>query len=111
VLVALVCAVALTGAAALAADANANGSNSKTFVLPAHTTRTFQVRYPFALRFGGATYSCRVRVSGLGKRFVKILRRGSALGGTVCRVKLRNNAALPGLDTTAKVKVIATTNL
>ena len=112
-LVALGCAAALMGPAALvgAADAKSRGSNSKTFVLPAHTTKTFQVRYPFALRFSGATYSCRATVSGLGKRFVKILRRGSALGGTVCRVKARNNAALPSLDTTAKVKVTATTNL
>src|SRR5437763_11058737 len=111
-LVALICAVALTGAAALvgAADAKAQGSNSKTFVLPAHTTKTIQVRYPFALQFKGVTYSCRATVSGLGKRFVKILSRGSALGGTVCRVKARNNAALPSLDTTAKVNVIATTN-
>ena len=112
-LVALVCAAALAGPAALAgaADAKAQGSNSKTFVLPAHTTKTFQVGYPFALRFGGVTYSCKVTVSGLGKRFVKILSRGSALGGTVCRVKARNNAALPSIDTTAKVKVTATTNL
>jgi hypothetical protein len=50
-------------------------------------------------------------VSGLGKRFVKILSRGSALGGSVCRVKARNTAALPSLDTTAKVRVTATTIL
>ena len=111
VVAALVCAAALMVALVGAADAKAQGSNSKTFLLPANTTKTFQVRYPFALRFSGATYSCRATVSGLGKRFVKILSRGSALGGTVCRVKARNNAMLPSLDTTAKVKVIATTNL
>ena len=84
-------------------------STSKTFTLPARTTRTFNVRYPFALKFKGAKYSCTARVSGLGKRFVKILSRGSALGGSVCRVKARNTAKLPSLDTTAKVRVTATT--
>jgi len=110
--VALVCAAALTAPAALlGAAAKTQKSNSKTFILPAHTTKTFQVEYHFALEFKGATYSCRATVSGLGKRFVKILSRGSALGGTVCRVKARNNAMLPSLDTTAKVKVTATTTL
>jgi hypothetical protein len=112
-LVALVSAVALTGPAALAGavDAKTLGSNTKTFLLSAHSTKTFEVRYPFALRFKGAKYSCSARVSGLGKTFVKILSRGSALGGTMCRVKARNNAMLPSLDTTANVKVIATTTL
>ena len=109
VVAALVCAAALMVALVGAADAKAQGSNSKTFLLPANTTKTFQVRYPFALQFKGVTYSCRATVSGLGKRFVKILSRGSALGGTVCRVKARNNAALPSLDTTAKVTVTAIT--
>jgi hypothetical protein len=62
-------------------------------------------------RFKGARYSCRATASGLGKTYVKILSRGSALGGTVCRVKARNNAMLPSLDTTANVKVTATTTL
>jgi hypothetical protein len=111
--VALVCAATLTGPAALlgVAAAKTPKSNSKTFILPAHTTKTFQVRYPSALKFGGATYSCRATVSGLGKRFVKILSRGSALGGSVCRVKARNSAQLPSLDTTANIKVTATTTL
>jgi hypothetical protein len=108
----LVCAAALTGPAALLdAAAKTPKSNSKTFILPAHTTKTFQVGYPFALKFKGAKYSCRATVSGLGKGYVKILSRGSAVGGTVCRVQARNNAMLPSLDTTANVKVIATTTL
>jgi hypothetical protein len=84
-------------------------SNTKTVILPAHTTKTIDVRYPFALKFAAAQYSCRATVFGLGKRFVKILSRGSALGGTVCRVRARNTAALPSLDTTARVRVTATT--
>jgi hypothetical protein len=110
----LACATALTGAPAALSSASAAThriSNTKTFTLPAHTTKTFTVRYPFALKFAGAKYSCTARVSGLGKRFVKILSRGSALGGTVCRVTARNNAKLPSLDTTAKVRVRATTTL
>jgi hypothetical protein len=108
----LVCGAALTGPAVLlAAAAKTPKSNSKAFILPAHTTKTFQVGYPFALEFKRAKYSCRSTVSGLGKGYVKILSRGSAVGGTVCRVKARNNAMLPSLDTTAKVKVIATTTV
>jgi hypothetical protein len=107
----LACAGALTGPGTLldSAAAKTPKSNNKTFILPAHTTKTFQVRYPSALQFKGAKYSCSATVSGLGKRYVKILSRGSALGGTVCRVNARNNAALPSLDTTANVKVTATT--
>jgi hypothetical protein len=109
--VAFVCAAALTGPASLlgAPAFKTPKSNSKTFILAAHTTKTFQVRYPFALKFRGAMYSCRATVSGLGKSYVKILSRGSAISGTVCRVKARNNAMLPSLDTTANVNVIATT--
>ena len=110
-LVALVCAAALAGPAALigAAAAKTRKSNSKTFILPASAIRTFNVSYPFALKYKGAKYSCSAKVTGLGKRNVKILSRGSALGGSVCRVKARNNAKLPSLDTTAKVTVTATT--
>jgi hypothetical protein len=112
-LVPLVCAAALTGPAALLGGAAAKTpkSNSKTFILPAHTTKTFQVGYPLALKLKGARYTCRATLSGLGKGYVKILSRGSALSGTVCRVKARNNAMLPSLDTTANVKVIATTTV
>jgi hypothetical protein len=109
----LVCGAAFTGPAVLlaAAAAKTPKSNSKAFILPAHTTKTFQVGYPLALEFKRAKYSCRSTVSGLGKGYVKILSRGSAVGGTVCRVKARNNAMLPSLDTTANVNVIATTTL
>ncbi len=84
-------------------------SRSKTFVLPAGRTKSFDVRYPSALKYKRARYYCQAVVSGPGKRYVKILSRGSALGGTVCRVRARNTAKLPSLDTTAKIKVIAAT--
>jgi hypothetical protein len=110
----LACAAVLTGGLAGLSSASAATpriSNVKTFTLAAHTTRTFTVRFPFALRFGGAKYRCSARVFGLGRRFVTILSRGSALGGTVCRVRARNNAMLPSLDTTARIRVRATTTL
>lgn len=82
---------------------------SKTFVLPANTTRSFDLGYPSALKYKRASYHCQALVSGPGKRHVKILSRGSARGGTVCRVRARNSAKLPSLDTTAKIKVSAAT--
>jgi hypothetical protein len=107
---ALACAIALTGtSAALAGTFAIRKSNRKTFILPASTTRTFNVGYPVALKYKNAKYSCTATVSGLGKKNVKILSRRSALGGTVCRVKARNTAKLPSLDTTANVRVTATT--
>jgi hypothetical protein len=107
---ALACAIALTGtSAALAGTSATRKSNRKTFILPASTTKTFNVGYPVALKYKNAKYSCTATVSGLGKKNVKILSRRSALGGTVCRVKARNTAKLPSLDTTANVRVTATT--
>ena len=107
----LVCATALTAAAApgSAFAASVRKSTTKTFTLPAATTRTFDVGYPSALKFAGASYSCTAKVLGLGAHFVTILSRGSALGGTVCRVKARNRAQLPSLDTTARIRVSAST--
>jgi hypothetical protein len=96
---------AFTGASA----AKTRHSASKTVTLPAKSTKTIDVRYPQALKFKNARYSCAFKVTGLGRKNVKILSHGSALGGTVCRVKARNNAKLPSIDTTAKVKVTATT--
>jgi hypothetical protein len=84
-------------------------SNFRAFTLPGHSTKTFTVSYPVALKYGDAKYSCTAKASGLGKRNVKILSRGSALGGSVCRVKVRNTAQLPSIDTTATVLVTATT--
>ncbi len=112
VLAVVVCATALTGATAAFGNASAvkvHKVTNKTFTLPGHSARTFNVPYPDALKFAGARYSCTATVSGLGKKYVKILSRGSALGGSQCRVKARNNAKLPSIDTTARVRVTATT--
>ena len=109
--VAAIAAIAAVLAVVLAAPAGATTrlSRSKTFTLHAHTTKTFQVGYPQALKFKGARYSCTVTVSGPGKRGVKILSRGSALGGTVCRVKARNTNKFEDPLDDAKLKVTART--
>src|SRR5436190_2011240 len=97
----LVCATALTAGAApgSASAAKIRKSSTKTFVLPAATTKTFDVVYPLALRFSGASYSCSATVLGLGKRDVTILSRGSALGGTVCRGTRSEKAPVCQSDT------------
>ena len=84
-------------------------SRGRTFVLAAATTRTFDVGYPSALKYARARHFCDAWVLGPGKRYVKILSHRSARGGTVCDVRARDNAKLPGLDTTAKIMVTATT--
>ena len=104
---AAVLCVVLIGPAAVAAKTRLQ--RSKTFTLHAHTTKTFNVGYPAALKFKGAKYSCTVTVSGPGKRGVKILSRGSALGGTVCRVRARNNNKFEDPLDDAKLKVTAVT--
>lgn len=104
--VALACIAALSVASvALAAVVK---SNSKTVTLGARSTKTVTVPYPDALKFGGATYKCTWKITGVDPGKVKILSHGSAEGGTVCRVKARNPAA-PSIDASVRFKVIATT--
>ena len=107
---ALACAAALAGAPA-ALGRTATTANVRTFTLGGSQTLTFQVPYPFALKYGNARYSCSASVSGRGSRYVRILSRGSALGGSVCQVKARNTAKLPSIDTTAAVRVTASTRI
>jgi hypothetical protein len=110
---AVACATALSAAPAAlgtgASAAKARHSHSKTVVLGKMSTQTIDVGYPEALQFRNAKYSCSVKVTGPAARKVKILFHGSAKGGTVCRVKARNNSTISGLDGTANVKVTATT--
>jgi hypothetical protein len=97
-------------------------SKSKTFVLSANTTKTFDVGYPAALTSASnARHYCQAHVSGRGRRFVKILSRRSLRGGiegprlellragTVWRVKAHDNANRRSRDTSARIKVTATT--
>jgi preprotein translocase subunit SecA len=107
---ALAC-VAVLSLAAFTAVAIAAHSHSarKSVPLLQGQTKTVSVRYPFALKFAGARYRCTAVASGAARRRVRILSRGSALGGTVCRVKAKNTSAVQGLDGTAKLTVIATT--
>jgi hypothetical protein len=103
----LACAIALTSLAAVAL-AKTRHSASKTVTVPGRTTKTIDVRYPQALKFKNAKYSCTFKVTGVDPRKVKILFHGSALGGTVCRVKARNPAR-PSIDASVRIKVTATT--
>ncbi len=85
-------------------------SNTKTFTLHSHTTKTYNVGYPAALKYGGAKYSCTATISGPGKsKATKILSKGSALGGSVCRVKARNGNKFEDPLEDVKIKVVATT--
>jgi hypothetical protein len=103
--------VAVLSLAAFTAVAVAAHSHSarKSVTLVQGQTKTVNVRYPFALKFAGAKYRCTAVVSGAARRKVRILSRGSAVGGTVCRVKAKNTSRISGLDGVAKLTVIATT--
>ena len=106
----LACAAALSLAAvAGASSAKTTKSAHKTVALLQGQTKTINVGYPQALKHAGAKYSCTDNVSGPAKSKVKILSRGSALGGSVCRVKAKNTSKVSGLDGTASITVTATT--
>ncbi|PZR69251.1 MAG: hypothetical protein DLM63_01865 [Solirubrobacterales bacterium] len=63
-------------------------SSKRTFTIASKATKSFHLLYPNALQFAGATKSGRVKLSGSG---LKVLSKGSAEGGSVYRVKVRNN--------------------
>jgi hypothetical protein len=109
---AVACVIALSVApAALGAGGSAAKvveSHSKTITLNGRQTKTIDVTYPDALKFSGARYSCTWKINGVEPGKIKILSHGSALGGTVCRVKA-HNPALPSLDASVRIKVTATT--
>jgi hypothetical protein len=84
-------------------------SAHKTVGLEQGQTKTINVGYPQALKYRGAKYSCTAKVSGPARMSVKILSRGSALGGSVCRVKAKNTSTVSGLDGTASITVTART--
>jgi hypothetical protein len=102
-------AVVLAAVLIVPAAAKTTLRKTKTFTLHAHTTKTFNVAYPAALKYKGAKYGCTVVVSGPGKSGVKILSKGSALGGSVCRVKARNSNKFEDPLEDAKLKITATT--
>ena len=106
----LACATALSvGAIAGVSSAKTTKSARKTVTLLQGQTKTINVGYPQALKHAGAKYSCTAKVSGPAKKKVKILSRGSALGGSVCRVKAKNTSKVSGLDGKAKITVTAKT--
>ena len=106
---ALACVAVLSLAFSAVAIAAHSHSARKSVPLVQGQTKTVSVRYPFALKFRGARYRCTAVASGPARRRVRILSRGSAVGGSVCRVKAKNTSAVQGLDGTATLTVIATT--
>jgi hypothetical protein len=102
------CVTALSVAPGAFGSGSGRESNSKTVTLGARSTKTIDVGYPHALEFSGARYTCQFHVTGVDPGKVKILFHGSALGGTVCRVKAHNPSA-PSIDASVTIKVTATT--
>ena len=105
-LTALSVAPAALGSGATAASIKE--SRSKTVTLDARQTKTINVVYPDPLKFDGSAYACSYKIAGVDPKKIRILFHGSALGGTVCRVKAHNPAA-PSIDASVKIKVTATT--
>jgi len=112
---AALCAATLLCAAIVAAApaaAPVTKRTTRTFALPASSTRTFAVGFPDALKFGSSTYGGDVtiratsqaglRAPALGK--VKVLRQAPALGGSVYQVTVSNANPFG----TAPVSVIVT---
>lgn len=90
---------ALLGGCAAAVSKRVTLQNTQTFTVAAGQTKTFMVGYPDALKYGGSKYSGNVQIltplypSGitppsLGK--VKILSKGSCLGGSDYCASVRN---------------------
>lgn len=102
------CITALSVAPAALGSGSGRKSNIKTVTLGARSTKTIDVGYPDALKFKGAKYTCKFKVTGVDPGKVKILFHGSALGGTVCRVKAHNPSP-PGIDASVRIRVTATT--
>ena len=110
--------VALVAVLAVAAVAVAAGPitlhKTKTFKLKSNTTKTYKVGYPDALKYKKSKYSGKVKLVANGKKpaklaKVKILSKGSCLGGSTFCVKVRNNDNKGRSPVT--VKVTATTKL
>ena len=104
--------------AALGSIAPAVKSATRTVRVPAGQVRTIEIPYPDALKFGGARYSDRVTIlspppSKHGKRpnlrLVKLLSDGPIEGGSLLRVRIRNDNP-PG-TLPARAVVVALTRL
>jgi hypothetical protein len=113
---ALVAAVALVGAGAAFAAKSVVKDDTGFVSVPAQQTRTLSVPYPDALEYGNARYSGRwlVRLPPAGTRgrepkvsAVKALSAGEAEGGSLFRVRVRNDNPLGTAP--VRLEVIATT--
>lgn len=93
--------VLLVAAAPVAVAQAASHSDHRTFTVGPGATRTLIVAYPDALKDGDARYAGAVTVL---RGRVKVLRKGSAQGGSVYSATVRGLG--PGV---ARVRVTATT--
>jgi hypothetical protein len=87
---------------------------TKTFKLASGKTKTFKVGYPDALKFKGSKYSGKVKLIAKGKKpaklkKVKVLSKGSCMGGSSFCVKVQNNNNVG--RSPVRVRVTASTKL
>jgi hypothetical protein len=97
-------ALALAGASGALAAKPIVKHHSRAVTIAAGATRTVSVPYPDALEYANATYSGSVRVTAGRRSQLEILSRGSALGGSLYRVRARNTGSA-----TLRIEVVATT--
>jgi hypothetical protein len=114
----LVAILALGATGTVAATGRSSLSQGHTFKLAGHTTRTFRVGYPEALKYGRSRYWGTVRIilpgpgphrSAPERHRVHILSRVSCEGGSDFCVRVRNSN--PGSTRPVRVRVVATTEL
>jgi hypothetical protein len=119
----VLCAVVAAGCAGPGAVATAapktthTKSVTRTFTLSSGATKSFDVGYPFALKYAHAKYRGKVQILApahvrkgqLKPRLakVKVLSKGSALGGSDYRVKVKNGNVSGAAA--VRVRVTATT--
>jgi hypothetical protein len=108
-----VAATLLTAAAAIAASSITDRS-SAFFKVPPGTTRTLNVSFPDALKYGNAIYSGKYVVQAVKSHLtppdlakVKVLYAGTVLGGSAYDVRAHN--ANPAGTAAVRINVTATT--
>jgi hypothetical protein len=118
IVVGLLMLVAAGGALAIAAPGRKVLHNSQTRTLAAGTTKTFEIVYPDALKYGGSTYSGKVQILPPARRAhgrrpslrkVRIRSRGSCVGGSEFCARVRNSN--PRGTAPVRVRITATTIL
>jgi hypothetical protein len=109
------CGAVAVQAASAASAAWTVKRHERTISVPPARTTTVDVAYPDALEFAGAVYSGSVRIVGpagraIGTRprlgLVEVVDEGSAEGGSVLRVRIRNRNPLGTLAARAEITAL-----